>query len=365
MEVPQAHLQGTSPVPATGGPPMSWERIARYLGAHGIGLDLSVPPRRLSGGLANHNILVRCDGGWAVLRHPPAGPLPAGAHDMAREHRVLSRLASRLALAPRSLHYCADTAVAGVPFHVLEHREGTALRGDSVAPLADTEDTGQRLSMLLVETLASLHAIAPADVGLETLGRPEGFLARTARGWTERGRAAFEGAAPGSGAMGDIAAWLEAHVPSSDGPREPTLLHNDFKLDNLLIDTKTLSAKAILDWDMCTRGDPLFDLATLLSYWTEPGDPQCMTQLAQMPTRSRGFLTREAVAHDYAERTGRSLAHMRFARVLAMFKLAVVFRQLHNRWRRGEVSDARYADFGELAAGLLEFTRDIAAGRVF
>lgn len=344
---------------------MDWPGIAAYLASQGIHVDLSQAPRRLPGGLANHNFLVRCDGAAAVLRRPPDGPLPVGAHDMAREHRVLSRLAVAMPEAPRSLHYCANPSVAGAPFHLLEHRQGVALRGNSVEPLPATEDTGRRLSQMLVDTLAALHAIDPAAVGLETLGRPEGFLARTARGWSERGAAAFEDSCEGADTLRELAGWLELHAPAGEPPRAAVLLHNDFKLDNLLVDTDTLSVTAILDWDMCTRGDPLFDLATLLSYWSEPGDPPCMAQLAQMPSAGPGFLSREAVAQAYAQRTGRPLDAFRFMRVLAMLKLAVVFRQLHNRWRRGEVTDERYAAFGSLAAGLLDFTREVAAGRVF
>lgn len=338
-----------------------WPAIARYLAAHGIVLDLAFAPRQFAGGLANLNFLLRLENGWAVLRRPPDGPLPPGAHDMQREHRILSRLWRALPLAPRSLHLCEDERIAGVPFQILEFRPGIAVRGDGLAPLPPTAETGARLSAMLIETLAAIHAVDPAQVGLGDLGRPKGFFARTARGWIERAERATDGAM--SPAARAIASWL-ADVEAPDAAA-PALLHNDFKLDNVLIDGETLAPIAIVDWDMGTRGDPLFDLATLLSYWSQADDPPAMHRLAQMPTARPGFLTREAAAEAYGRATGRSLGHLKPYRVLTMLKLGVVFHQLHARHRAGETTDARYAGFGKLADELFEFTLDIVNDKKF
>lgn len=335
--------------------PLDWTAIARNLAAGGLAMESGFRPRQFASGLANLNFLLRVDGDWAVLRRPPDGPLPPGANDMAREHRILSRLWQALPLAPRSLHLCADPAVAGAPFQILEFRPGIVLRGDSTAPLPAAPETGARLSQMLVETLAAIHAVDPQAVGLETLGRPQGFFARTAAGWIGRAERMADG--PLSPTVAALAQWLDgAKVPDSAAP---TLLHNDFKLDNLLVDAATLTPTAVVDWDMGTRGDPLFDLATLLSYWTEPGDPPAMHALAQMPTAGPGFLSRAEAATAYARATGRSLAQLKPYRVLTMLKLGVVFQQLHARHRNGETADPRYAGFGRLADGLFDFTLDI------
>jgi len=347
--------------------PQDWRAIARHLGAHGLLLDGQVPPRQFAGGLANLNYLLRLKGGgpagaaWAVLRRPPDGPLPPGAHDMAREHRILSRLWQALPVAPRSLHLCADAQVAGAPFQILEFRPGIAVRGDSLAPLPETGATGAHLSGLLVETLAAIHGVDPAAVGLDDLGRPDGFFARTAKGWLSRAERIGDGEL--SPAVRAIARWLEG-VPEP-AANAPTLLHNDFKLDNMLLDPGTLRPVAVVDWDMGTRGDPLFDLATLLSYWTEAGDPDCMHRLAQMPTARPGFATREEAALAYGRATGRSIDDLKPYRVLTMLKLGVVFHQLHARYRAGETTDARYAPFGALGDELLEFTLDIVNDKIF
>lgn len=343
------------------GRPLDWGAIAGHLAAHGLALDPGVPPRQFAGGLANLNFLLCLDGRWAVLRRPPDGPLPPGAHDMGREHRILSRLWRALPLAPRSLHLCADAAIAGAPFQILEFRPGICVRGDGLSPLPETAQTGARLSAMLVETLVAIHAVDPAAVGLGDLGRPDGFFARTAAGWIARAeRVAGGNLSPAAAA---IARWLKAaQVPDAAAP---TLLHNDFKLDNLLIDPATLAPVAVVDWDMGTRGDPLFDLATLLSYWSEAGDPPAMHRLAQMPTARPGFLGRAALAQAYGRATGRSLGALKAYRVLTMLKLGVVFHQLHARHRAGETSDPRYAAFGTLGDELLEFTLDIVNDRKF
>ena len=341
--------------------PLDWARIADHLALQGLFLDRNVQPRQFSGGLANLNYLLRINDDWMVLRRPPTGPLPPGANDMRREHRILSRLWEALPLAPRSHLLCEDAEIAGAPFQLLEFRQGLAIRGDVLDPLPDTPETGRALSAMLVETLAKVHGVDVDAIGLGQLGRPEGFFARTAKGWVDRGALVCNGTL--SPAAQEVADWLNALPPMTDGA--PVLLHNDFKLDNILIDQDSLAPLAIFDWDMGTRGDPLFDLATLLSYWSEPGDPDCMARLAQMPTAHSGFASREEAASAYAAATGRSIANIKPFRVLTMFKLGVVFHQLHSRALTGEATDPRYATFGTLAEELFKFTLDIAANKVF
>lgn len=333
-----------------------WPAVAAYLARHGMGL-MGAPPSRFAGGLANRNYLITLDSGPAVLRRPPPGPLPPGAHDMAREHRILSCLPDALPVAPRSLHLCEDAGVMGVPFQILEYRAGRTVRATLPDDLACQ---GAALSETMLTTLAAVHAVDTAALGLDGLGRPAGFLARAAAGWKRRGLAvADDGTAR---LLEELGTWLDTHaVP--DGA--PTLLHNDFKLDNLILDPATLQPTALVDWDQGTRGDPLFDLATLLSYWTEPGDPQAMHDLQQMPTAAPGFLTREEAAVRYAALTGRDLSDFRTHRVLGVVKLGVIFLQLHALFRKGATTDPRYQAFGAVGSGVLGFAHEIAAGRVF
>lgn len=335
---------------------LDWLRLSEHLAREGHRLDPDVPPRQFRGGLGNLNFLVSMDGRYCVLRRPPFGTVPVGANDMAREHRVLSRLWQAWPLAPRSLYYCADESVLGARFLMMEYRPGLVIGHELPAGLTP-QAVGGQLSTMLVGTLAALHTVDPGAVGLDDFGKPAGFLARTASGWAKRGEAVAE---DGEGRLvAELAHWLAGRTPPE---QSPTLLHSDFKLDNVVLDPETLEPRAVLDWDMSTRGDPLYDLATLLSYWVEPSDPEPMHRLGQMPTGAGGFHSRAQLMSRYAALTGRDLSDFHFHRVLALFKLGVVFLQLHARYRSGATSDGRYAGFGELGLGILGFTHDVMRG---
>lgn len=338
--------------------PIDRDRLAAWLDAAGLPLDPEAPIRQFASGLANINYLIHARGQRFVLRRPPSGELPPGAHDMAREHRVLSRLGDAFPLAPRSVHLCEDKSVIGVPFQIIEFREGVVIKGDDRSRLGDPA-VCSRVGHKMIETLAKLHAVDPAEVGLNGFGKPEGFTKRQIAGWKGRAERIADG--PTKRVTDEIAAWLEVQ-PVRD--RLPVLLHSDLKLDNMILAADTLAPVAVVDWDQSTRGDPLFDLATTLSYWTEPGDPPVMHMMAQMPTAAPGFPTRAEAMVAYARLTGRDVSDIKLFRVLAMLKLSVVFLQLHQLWVRGETKDPRYAGFGDLARDLLEMTREIMRGRV-
>ena len=338
--------------------PQAWDKLAAHLARHSMRLSTSPAPQQFSGGFGNLNFLVEIDGQPSVLRRPPAGPLPPGGNDMAREHKVLSRLWQKFPLAPRALHFSADDAVLGAPFFIMEYRPGWVVRGTLPEPL---DGQGGALSAMLVETLAAFHAVGPAEVELDDLGRPEGFLERAVEGWLKRAAAATDDAPPAI--VRSIGDWLRANrVPDPT----PTLLHNDFKLDNVILDPAAPTRPvAVLDWDQCTRGDPLFDLATRLSYWVEADDPPELLEFGQMPTAGPGFWSRREALEAYACRSGRDVSDFQFHRVLCQFKLGVVLLQLAARYRRGITTDPRFAPLGRIGQGVLDFTHELAAGRRF
>lgn len=341
-----------------------WSRLAAYLAGQGLTLSLNPPPRQFAGGLANLNYLLVIDDKETVLRRPPTGKLPPGAYDMGREFRILKQLTDGFALAPRGLHLCNDPTILGAPFQIVEFRRGFAVRSTLPAPLTAIPGIGECLADTMIKVLVQLHAVDPAAVGLNDLGRPEGFLERAVAGWTKRALLSAEGRtdSPCHTLIADLSTWLRAHgVP--DG--KFSLIHNDIKLDNILLDGQTLAPVAVLDWDQCTRGDSLFDLATTLSYYSEAGDPPVMHELKQMPTAAPGFPTRREIAVRYASMTRRDLADFQFYRVLAILKLAVIFQQLHQRYRSGATHDPRYAGFGTLTDGILEFALLVARGELF
>ena len=337
--------------------PLDWTRLQLQMRTMGHELDLSSSPCQFAGGLGNLNFLVTFDGQPCVLRRPPFGEIPRGANDMAREHRVLSRLWQAYPWAPQSLLYCADASIIGAHFLVMAYRPGRVIGGE-LWPGVDSAKAGPQLSATLVRLLAALHAVDPEPLGLAELGRPQGFLQRTCEGWADRARLASN--ASNDPLVTELAGWLQTHaVP--DGA--PTLLHSDFKLDNMVLDPDTLEPRAVLDWDMATRGDPLFDLATLLSYWIQDDDPASMQALGQMPTAQPGFWTRAEVLAAYSALTGRDVSTFLFYRVLALFKLGIVFVQLGARYRAGTTTDERYARFAGLGRDILDFTHAVAQGR--
>ncbi|HEY0915410.1 MAG TPA: phosphotransferase family protein [Solimonas sp.] len=343
--------------PAAEAVPQDWPRLASYLAGQGLQLDTAATPRQFAGGFANLNYLVLIDGREAVLRRPPMGPLPPGAYDMGREHRILSRLHEQFPLAPRGLHHCDDATVLGAPFQLTEFRRGLSVRDELPAAWATQAGIGARLSKLLVQTLAELHRVDPAAVGLDSLGKPEGFLGRAVDGWRKRAALAFAISPAQQPLLDAVGAWLGAN-PVPD--RDVTLLHNDFKLDNLLLSADGLQPVALLDWDQGTRGDGLFDLATLLSYWTQADDPAELQAMRQMPSAQPGFMTRREVIEAYAQASGRDLSEFRFHLSLANLKTAVIFQQLYQRYHSGETLDPRYAGFEGVAAALLQRAHDVA-----
>jgi aminoglycoside phosphotransferase (APT) family kinase protein len=326
--------------------PQDWPRLAAYLHDAGLAFDLAVPPRQFAGGLANLNYLVRVDGQDVVLRRPPPGPLAEGANDMAREWRVLSRLHACYPLAPKGVHFCDDVDVIGAPFQLIEYRPGIAIGG--ALPAGFPPAGGAALTATLVNAMAALHAVDPGAVGLDTLGRPEGFLGRQVEGWARRAEAVWPDGVPYS--VRRIVSRLRAGVPA-DGPA--VLLHSDFKFDNMLVDPATLAATAVIDWDMATRGDPMFDLAVLLSYWIEPGDPAPLHTLAQVPSLDPGFPTRAEVASAYFAAANRPAQPLDFHLALARFRLAVAWMQLFRRSQAGALAGNRYAGFETLAHAIL------------
>lgn len=340
--------------------PLDWDAVRAYLLNHGLRLDEEPPPRQFAGGLANLNYLISLNGQPAVLRRPPMGELPAGSHDMAREHRILSRLPDALPFVPRSLHLCEDTSVIGQKFQILEFRPGLVIREHMPQHLAHRPEIGDRLSRVLLQTMSAIHGVDTKAVGLDDLGRPDGFLARAVAGWRKRGWTARE---DGTETLHtEVGNWLEKHLVP-EGP--PGLLHNDFKLNNMILNPADFSPVAVVDWDQGTRGDPLFDFATLLSYWIHADDPWAMHDMAQMPADEACLWPRQRAVEEYARISGRDVSNFLFHRVLAMYKLSVIFLQLGLRYRTGATTDPRYAPLSAIGTGVLEFTHEIAQGRAF
>ena len=230
----------------------------------------------------------------------------------------------------------------------MERRSGLVIHTDLPAEHLGQPDVYTRLSEAVVDTLVDFHAVDYRAVGLETLGRPQGFVERQVRNWRKRWESAKVEELP---LMDELGQWLADHVPPSPSP---TLLHNDYKLDNLMVDpTDITRIIALFDWDQCTLGDPLIDLGLLLNYWTQHDDPPGRQEIAQMPVLP-GFLSRDAIVQRYAQRSGRDVGDIKFYETFALWKTAVVGMQLFVLYKNGQLRDERLSDFDRRAVILAE-----------
>lgn len=296
--------------------------------------------RRFRGGHANINFLISDGDRAMVLRRPPPGPLPPKAHDMAREFRVLDLLHPVFSLAPRGYVFCEDRTILGAPFLVMEHRSGVVIRDG--APLQNDAARNRRIGDMMIDVLSTLHRLDPAPMMAARLGNPAGFADRQVAGWTKRWQAARSA---DDGAIDTIAAWLQDNIPRAG---KVAVLHNDFKLDNIIVSADDLAKPAaVVDWDMSTVGDPLFDLGLLLAYWGEATDDPDWIKGASMPTYLPGFPTRREASERYAARTGNDIASLDWNVIFASFRIIVALQQIFRRYAAGQSQDARFAVFGE------------------
>jgi aminoglycoside phosphotransferase (APT) family kinase protein len=334
--------------------------LRRHLAKELAGADGPLTVRQFGGGKANLTYLLRFGDREFVLRRPPLGPIPPGAHDMRREHRVLSVLHRRYPPAPRSHLLCEDESIIGAVFIVEERRHGFVIRDDIPSEFAGRSALNRRIGMALVDALADLHLVPPAEVGLDDLGRPEGFLERQLSGWTRRWKAAQGGeqADRAAAEMQPVLDWLGRNLPPLGAA---ALLHNDYRLDNCLLDPADPGRiEAVLDWDMCTQGDPLADLGYVLNYWVEPGDDPAWREIAAMPTWRDGFPSRTEAIERYAARTGFDVAAIDWHQVFAAFKLAVIIQQIYIRFVRGQTQDQRFRLYWRRVLGLAAKARVLA-----
>lgn len=307
--------------------------------------------RQFTRGKANLTYLLSfpSSGNEYVLRRPPHGDLPAGAHDISREYRVLRTLWEAFPLAPRALAYCENTDVIGAPFMIMERRHGAVVQ-DEIPPVfggGTDPEANRRISQVVVDTLGELHAVDPAHAGLGDLGRPDGFLDRQITGWTHR---MLETDFANVDHVTQLSEWLTSRVPLTT---RVSIVHNDWRLDNLALDPADPSTcTAVYDWDMCTRGDPMADLGTLMSAWYDVDEET--PEFAPMPTKVPGFMSRSEAIERYCTNVGADIDSGNWYVVFGTFKMAVVLQQIFQRWKSGATDDDRFASMGESARQLLD-----------
>ncbi len=323
-------------------------KLEPFLRSHFPNETGALAVRQFPNGHSNLTYSVHLGQREMVLRRPPFGSKVKSAHDMGREFRVLSKLHAAYPPAPKVLFICDDESVLGAPFYVMEPIRGIILRRDPPPGMQLSAETVRRLCESFIGNLATLHGLDYAAIGLADLGKPQGYLERQVRGWTERYYASkthelLE--------VEKISAWMQKRMPSISAA---ALIHNDYKYDNVVLDPKDITRIiGVLDWEMCTIGDPLTDLGSALAYWVDRDDPEDMQRTRWGPTTYPGSMTRAELVHLYAQKTGRDVSNILFYLVFARFKIAVIIQQIYYRYHQGLTKDERFASMPELIKLLL------------
>lgn len=336
------------------GEELSVSALADYLRGKIDGIERGVSVEQFPGGHSNLTYLVRIGANEYVLRRGPLGPVAPKAHDMAREFAVLQAVHPHFPEAPAVYHLCEDPSIIGAVFFVMERRRGLILRNKIPPEFEAISDYPRKISEAFIDCLIRLHSIDVASTGLIALGKPEGFVERQLRGWTDRwNRAKTEDSAQ----MDRVMAWLGGNLPPSPAP---TLVHNDYKLDNVMLRGGAFDRiEAVLDWEMATVGDPLSDLGLTLCYWAWASAPELRAMGLQAPSSMPGWTSRDGFVARYAERTGRDLRHIGYHEVLGVFKLAVILQQIYYRFHAGQTQDERFRNFDARVRGLAQLAESL------
>ena len=287
----------------------------------------------IAGGHSNLTYRVHCaDSDSMVLRRPPLGHVLATAHDMSREHKIISGVGQTDMPVPRTIALCTDENVNSAPFYVMSYEEGAVLHSAEESALVPA---GERmpLSRRVADVLALLHSVEPDDVGLGDLGRREDYLGRQLRRWTRQWEQSKTRELP---IMDELATELDARKPEQIGS---AIVHGDYRLGNML--TSAGDIVAVLDWELCTLGDPMADVGFLMNNWVSPDEPSAGTSA---PTQAGGFAARSDMLDWYADASGRDVSNVDYYRAFSYWRLAAISEGVLNRYLRGVMADAEETD---------------------
>jgi aminoglycoside phosphotransferase (APT) family kinase protein len=318
----------------------------------------------VSGGKSNLTFYVASAAGEVVMRRPPLSTVLPTAHDMRREHRVMTALGSSDVPVPRTLALCTDEGVVGAPFYVMERVHGHIVRESLPAGYADEPDQRHAIGIGFVDVLAALHEVDPASVGLGDYGRPEGYLERQVRRWTSQWEATRQPEEPDGPELDRLAQRLRGSLPAAaTGP----IVHGDYRLDNTLLHPDQPGrVAAVLDWELSTLGDPLADLGLLYVYWPQAADgPEREGTLAvESVTTLPGFPSRRELFDRYSSRTGRDLASLPWYVGFGAFKLAVVCAGVAARGRAGAMIGEGFVEMAQRIGPLVRLGQGALDGNL-
>ena len=314
--------------------------LVKSLGKKG---QLSI--QQFPSGFSNLTYLIEFAEKEYVLRRPPFGANIKSGHDMGREYKILSALDGHYDKAPKPIVFCEDVNILEAPFYLMERVKGTILRASTPQAEMPSPAQFQTLSSNLVDTLVELHQLDYNAIGLGDLGNPEGYIERQVVGWSKRYQKAKTSEVK---EMEATALWLNENMPNS---HTASLVHNDFKYDNLVLTPDhNLQVKAVLDWEMTTLGHPLMDLGTTLGYWIHHTDPEFIAQNQLNLTTQKGNPTRGELVEMYANKSGQNIDDIVFYFVFGVFKIAVIVQQIFYRYSLGHTQDPRFQHLDKIVS---------------
>lgn len=329
------------------------EALTAWLAEH-LGADqITAPPTvtQFSSGASNLTYLLRFPERDLIMRRPPLGHRPGDtAHDMVREYRIQSALRSKLYYVPHPVAVCEDTSVIGSPFYVMERIDGIIPGKEWPAGLSITREQARTLSTNAVNLLIDLHSVDPVGVGLQWLYKGEGYVARQFRGLSQR---YLKARTSDVGSFDMVLDWLDRRQPADRGA---VLIHNDFRLDNIVLSrTEPVRPVGLLDWELATIGDPLIDLGIAMAYWVQADDEPEAQFLRLQPTNIPGMLTRSEIIDYYCSHTGIAVddGQWAFYEVFGLFRQAVIAQQIYHRFYHQHTTNEAFRSYGT-AVVLLE-----------
>ncbi len=310
-------------------------RVTEWLTAHVEGSEAPFSFRTIAGGHSNLTYAVTgANGKRYVLRRPPLGHVLASAHDMGREHRIIAGLADTDVPVPPARGFCDDHSVIGAPFYVMDFVDGHVIRSVEEAEVLD-EPARATASRSIVDTMAAIHAVDLDRAGLADLGRHEGYIARQLKRWYSQWNQGKTRELPSVDRVHDA---LAERIPEQ-GPA--SIVHGDYRLDNCMVSTSG-EVVAVLDWEICTLGDPLADLGLLQVYWTGPDDTA--SAWTGSATTAPGFWNRADLVERYAEVSGRDVGNLDFYVGFAYWKLACILEGVYARYLGGALGERDRAE---------------------
>ncbi|MCK1798939.1 phosphotransferase family protein [Streptomyces sp. XM4193] len=312
------------------------DRVSAWLAERLPQVSGSPTVTQFSGGASNLTYLLRYPDTELILRRPPRGGRSSTAHDMAREYRVQQALRPVFGKVPNVRALCRDPEVIGDEFYVMDRVQGVVLRRNPPAGLDLGPARARALSERFVDTLIELHRVDPADTALADLGRGPGYVERQVEGWTRRYARARTWNTP---SFAGVSRWLAANRPEDVAAR---VIHNDWRLDNLVLDPDTLEVVGVLDWELATVGDPLMELGSALAYWVQADDDRMARSTRRQPSHLPGMLTRAELVERYRRGTGLPVENWVFYEVFGMFRLAGIAQQIYHRYHHGQTRNPAF-----------------------